>query len=208
MGIAELRCYSRQRNLIGYLCRITDQRATSGSVQMNTRILEGFEISDEAVYAFGDLTAVVTFKSGVLSEIFVAATYGDFSDAALLDVVTNGKPLGDVQKWLAYIEPDLMSGAEGTRRSAIDALMPEAAQTFSGQDGAGKGWIIGFDGEAFVFASRETSGSAHYILQDDLCVLGDQAITSRRLDVNTFVVNGPSAPMLQWIRSKLKETAR
>ena len=175
---------------------------------MNTRILEGFEISDEAVYAFGDLTAVVTFEQGAMKDVIVGSTYGDFSDAALMDVLTNGKPIGDVQRWLAYIKPDvdLSTGAAG--KQAINAVMPESVQTFSGTDGSGKAWLIGFDGEAFAFAPRESSAAAHYVSLDALNIVDDMAITSRRIDVDTFVVSGPSAEMLTWLRAKLAETAR
>lgn len=175
---------------------------------MNTRILEGYEISDEAVYAFGDLTAVVTFEKGAMKDVIVGSTYGDFSDAALMDVLTNGKPIGDVQQWLAYIQPDLDLSIGAGGRQAIDAVMPEAVQTFSGTDGSGKAWLIGFDGEAFAFAPRDSSAAAHYVSLDALNIVGDMAITSRRIDVDSFVVSGPSTEMLKWLRTKLAETAR
>jgi len=175
---------------------------------MNTRILEGYEISDEAVYAFGDLTAVVTFEQGVMKNVIVGSTYGDFSDAALMDVLTNGKPIGDVQQWLAYIQPDLDLSMGAGGRQAIDVLMPETVQTFSGTDGSGKAWIIGFDGEAFAFAPRDSSAPAHYVSLDALNIVEDLAITSRCIDVDTFVVSGPSAEMLTWLRTKLAQTAR
>jgi len=175
---------------------------------MNTRILEGYEISDEAVYTFGDLTAVVTFEQGVMKNVIVGSTYGDFSDAALMDVLTNGKPIGDVQQWLAYIQPDLDLSMGAGGRQAIDVLMPETVQTFSGTDGSGKAWIIGFDGEAFAFAPRDSSAPAHYVSLDALNIVEDLAITSRCIDVDTFVVSGPSAEMLTWLRTKLAQTAR
>lgn len=175
---------------------------------MNTRILEGYEISDEAVYAFGDLTAVVTFKQGEPLAIIVGPTYGDFTDAALLDVITNGRPIGDVQKWLAYIGPDLERAVGTSARPAIQSAVPDALQSFSGKDGAGKAWIIGFDGESFAFAARDRADAVHYVSLDDLIILEGIAITSRRIDADTFVVNAPSREMLTWLRSKLAETAR
>jgi hypothetical protein len=76
---------------------------------MRTRVLEGYEISDDAIYAFGDFTAVVTFQQGNISEIFVGTTYGDFSDDALLGVLTTGQTLQDMHNWLGYITPDISS---------------------------------------------------------------------------------------------------
>ena len=175
---------------------------------MNTRILEDFEISDEAVYAFGDLTAVVTFDRGVMKDVIVGSTYGDFSDAALMDVLTNGKSIGAVQQWLEYIKPDVDLSSGTSAKQAIDAIMPDQVQTFSGTDGSGKAWLIGFDGQAFAFAPRDSSKPAHHVPLDELNIVGDVAVTSRRIDVNSFVVSGPSVQMLNWLHAKLSETAR
>jgi len=174
---------------------------------MKTRILEGFEISDEAIYAFGDLTAVVTFQTGEVEEVYVGATFGDFSDQALLSVLTTGQPLGEVQSWLAYIKPDAVKAVAGTSKNVLKAFLQEGAETFSGVDGSGKAWIIGFDGESFAFAPRDSNAPARLICVNDLRIVSDICVTSKRIDADTFVVNAPTPEMLGWLKSKLSTTA-
>lgn len=175
---------------------------------MKIRFLEGYEISDDGVYAFGDFTAVVTFKRGEIAEIYVGATGGDFSDQALLTVLKTGQRLSDMQSWLAYIKPDAALSASSNSKSAVDAVLDEGVETFSGVDGSGKAWIIGFNGEAFAFAPRDTDAPAQIVSVSDLHISGDRCITSRRIDADSFVVNAPSRQMRTWLWSKLGTTTR
>lgn len=174
---------------------------------MNTRILEGFEISDEAVYAFGDLTVVVTFKNGAITDLLVGSTQGDFSDDALLDVLINGQPLDDVQRWLDYIPSDVQRSSERSTKSALEVLVPHQIQTFSGTDGSGTAWIIGLNDETFAFAKRDNSDEVHYVPFNALNIVDEVAITSWNIDSNTFVVRAPSCEMVTWLRLKIAETA-
>jgi len=173
---------------------------------MKTRVLEGFEISDEAVYAFGDLTAVVTFQEGGIAETYVGATFGDFSDEALLSVLSTGQTLNDVQSWLAYIKPDVALAVASHSKSVVEAVVEEGVETFSGSDRSGKAWIIGFNGESFAFAARDSDDVTHIVAVDDLRIVSDVCITSKRICADAFVVNGPSHEMLSWLWSKLGTT--
>lgn len=166
---------------------------------MRRRVLEGFQISDEAIYCFGDLTAVVTFKGEAIDKTYVGATFGDFSDAALLNVLMNGQTLNDVQQWLAYIEPDAIRSANPKRKAAIAAVLGDKVETFCGKDGSGKGWVVGFDGTTFAFIADNSEAQPQYIAVEDLNVVSTISITSNRIDANSFVVNSPSAEMESWL---------
>ena len=63
----------------------------------------------------------------------MGATFGDFSDQALLSVLTTGQPLGEVQSWLAYIKPDAAKSVAGTSKNLLKAFLKEGAETFKGK---------------------------------------------------------------------------
>lgn len=172
---------------------------------MRTRVLEGYEISDDAIYAFGDFTAVVTFQHGNISEIFVGTTCGDFSDDALLGVLTTGQTLQDMHDWLAYITPDISSTVARGSKTALAALVEEGVDTYSGKDKSGKAWLIGFDGASFAFAERDSEQNPHFIPMEELIIVNNLSIFSKQLSSNEFLVNGPTDKMTEWIKSKFKK---
>ena len=172
---------------------------------MKTRVLEGFEISDDAIYAFGDFTAVVTFQQGEISDIFVGTTFGDFSDDALLSVLTTGQTLQDMHNWLAYITPDISSTVMRGSKTALAAVVEGGVDTYSGKDKAGKAWLIGFDGASFAFTERDGEQNPHVIPMEELIIINNLSIFSKQLSTNEFLVNGPTNEMTEWIKSKLKK---
>jgi hypothetical protein len=175
---------------------------------MKTRRLDGFDISDDAIYAFGHFTAVVTFKGGGIDEIYVGATAGDFSDAALHKVLTTGQPLCHLQGWLSYIEPDVQSTATKQKRHALHNLVKTGAQTFSGVDGSGKAWLIGFDGQNFAFSERDSvDAPLHRVKSEDLCIVSNICVISTEIEADQFVVNTPSDEMIQWLQTQLASVA-
>lgn len=172
---------------------------------MQTRILEGYEISDEGIYAFGDLTAVVTFSNGQIGEIYVGATFGDYSDAALYRVITTGQPLTHVQGWLSHIIPDASAALLQPSTSVVKAIMGEGAQTFSGLDGTGKAWLIGFDGQEFGFVACDNDDADAIIVPAaELRIVGKICITTPKFHDDRFVINSPTEAMTTWLRAKLE----
>jgi|GEM_PF-2081628 len=171
---------------------------------MNVRFLEGFEISDQAIYAFGDLTAVATFKNGEVDDVLVGATYGDFSDTALLKVISRGQSLHQVQGWLSYILPDIASTAKHHSQHVARVLLGDGAETYSGVDGKGQAWLIGFDGQKFAFLERDNEdASPHLVMLKDLRIISDICVISSCIDVTAFVITSPTPAMQAWLHSKM-----
>lgn len=170
---------------------------------MKFRVLEGYTISDETIYCFGDLTAVVTFKDGQIDRTLLGATYGDFSDEALSGLLKTGQTLNEVQDWLAYIEPDAIRSIRPKTMQVVEAILAHSADTFYGADGSGKAWIIGFDGSRFAFAPNGIESDPVYIAADELRIVSRLSITSTKLDANTFVVNSPTVEMEKWLSARV-----